>query len=129
MRDAVAQIRSDLPQGILEPVISRLDVEGGALFHYAVRAPAKSLPELSWFIDDTVSRALLTAPGVQQVQRLGGIGREVRVALLPSDWKRSASRRDRSIRNWRIPTLTCPVAAPLSMGASGPSVPWAAPPV
>lgn len=83
VRDAVAQIRSDLPQGILEPVISRLDVEGGALFHYAVRAPAKSLPELSWFIDDTVSRALLTAPGVQQVQRLGGIGREVRVALLP----------------------------------------------
>ncbi|HCW0315797.1 TPA: efflux RND transporter permease subunit [Pseudomonas aeruginosa] len=83
VRDAVTQVRSDLPQGIEEPIIAREDVEGGALFHYAVKAPDLSLPELSWFIDDTVSRTLLASPGVQQVKRLGGIGREIRIELLP----------------------------------------------
>lgn len=83
VREMVAQVRSDLPQGILDPIISRVDIEGGALFYYSVRAPTKSVAELSWFIDDIVSRTLLSAPGVQQVQRLGGAGREIRVELLP----------------------------------------------
>jgi len=83
VRDAVTQVRSDLPQGIVEPIIAREDAEAGALFHYAVKAPDLSLPELSWFIDDTVSRALLASPGVQQVKRLGGIGREIRIELRP----------------------------------------------
>lgn len=83
VREAVAQVRGDLPPTILEPVVARVDVEGGAIFHYAVSAPGRSPAELSWFIDDTVSRALLAAPGVQQVQRLGGVGREIRVELWP----------------------------------------------
>ena len=31
VRDAVAKIRSDLPEGILEPQVSRLDIEGGPI--------------------------------------------------------------------------------------------------
>ena len=37
--------------------------------------------ELFWFIDDTANRELLAVNGVQQVKRLGGEKREVRVAL------------------------------------------------
>lgn len=83
IRNAVAQIRSDLPQAIAEPVISRVDVEGGAILYYAVEAPDRSAVELSWFVDDSVSRGLLAVPGVQRVQRLGGVNREVRVELKP----------------------------------------------
>ncbi|MDO4904093.1 MAG: efflux RND transporter permease subunit [Lautropia sp.] len=83
VRDAVAEVRSDLPQGVLEPVIRRVDVEGGALFNFAVNSPGRSQTELSWFIDDTVSRTLLAVPGVQQVQRLGGTAREIRIELRP----------------------------------------------
>ena len=43
--------------------------------------PALGLVDVSWFVDDVVSRELLSVPGVQKVQRLGGVEREVRVAL------------------------------------------------
>src|SRR4029079_2597738 len=38
---------------------------------------------LSWFVDDTVTRALLAVRGVGAVTRVGGATREVRVALDP----------------------------------------------
>lgn len=83
VREAVAQIRSDLPQTIQEPVVSRVDVEGGAILYYMVSAPQMSPADLSWFVDDTITRELLTVTGVQKVQRLGGVNREIRIALKP----------------------------------------------
>ncbi len=83
VREAVAQIRSDLPQSIQDPVVSRVDVDGSAIVYYTVRAPNMSAVELSWFVDDTLNGELLTLPGVQKVQRLGGVNREVRVSLDP----------------------------------------------
>ncbi|GAA0631622.1 efflux RND transporter permease subunit [Sphingomonas ursincola] len=83
VRDSVSQIRSDLPQTIEEPIISRLDVEGGAILYYAVKSPTRGPVDLSWFVDDTVSREILGVAGVQRVQRLGGVDREVRVELRP----------------------------------------------
>ena len=81
IRDAIAQIRADLPQTIEEPIITRVDIEGGAILNYAVSTQALGLVDVSWFVDDVVSRELLSVPGVQKVQRLGGVEREVRVAL------------------------------------------------
>lgn len=83
VRDAVTNIRSDLPQGIEEPIIARLDVEGGAILYYGVRAPGMSAVDLSWFVDDRIARDLLAVAGVQKVQRMGGVGREIRVELDP----------------------------------------------
>ena len=83
VRNTIAQIRSNLPQSITEPVVERLDTEGGALINYVVQAPNMSPAELSWFIDDTVSRELLAVRGVQQVTRIGGAKREIHVALKP----------------------------------------------
>ncbi|WP_022709942.1 efflux RND transporter permease subunit [Pseudochrobactrum sp. AO18b] len=83
VREAVAQIRSDLPQTIQEPVVSRVDVEGGAILYYTISAPDISAVDMSWFVDDTITRELLAVPGVQKVQRLGGVNREVRIALKP----------------------------------------------
>ncbi|PYY88101.1 AcrB/AcrD/AcrF family protein [Pseudomonas sp. TKO26] len=82
IRDAIALIRADLPQTIEEPMITRIDVEGGAILNYAVKGSARSLVELSWFVDDQLGRELLAVPGVQKVQRLGGVEREVKVELM-----------------------------------------------
>lgn len=81
VRNAITQIRDDLPANITNPVVERMDSEGGALGYYAVQSANMTQTELSWFIDDAVSRQLLAVSGVQQVKRLGGEKREIRVAL------------------------------------------------
>ncbi|MBS9476020.1 efflux RND transporter permease subunit [Ancylobacter radicis] len=83
VRDAVTNIRSELPQDIEEPLIQRIDVEGMAIVTYAASAPSMTPEELSWFVDDTVIRALQGVRGVAQVKREGGVEREIRISLDP----------------------------------------------
>src|ERR1700691_5305466 len=83
VRDAVAKVRNDLPQGIQEPLVSRVNVDGGAFAYYAVTTTSFTPTELSWFIDTTVTKRLLAVPGVAQVSRSGGVDREIRVELDP----------------------------------------------
>ena len=54
MRDAVAKVR-ELPEGIQEPVVQRVDVEGGAIVYYALSTTALTEEEPSWFVDDTIT--------------------------------------------------------------------------
>src|ERR1700691_1310546 len=83
VRDAVAKVRNDLPQGIQEPLVSRVNVDGGAFAYYAVTTTSFTPTELSWFIDNTVTKRLLSLPGVAQGSRSGGVDREIRVELDP----------------------------------------------
>jgi len=82
-RDAVSRIRQDLPADVNEPIISRQDSAAEPIAYYAIRAPALSPQDLSWFIDNDLSRDLLAIKGVSAVRRLGGVEREVRVELDP----------------------------------------------
>ncbi|MEZ5500113.1 MAG: efflux RND transporter permease subunit [Steroidobacteraceae bacterium] len=84
VRDAVAKIRADLPEGINEPVVQRMDMDGGAIAYYAVGSTAMSQQDLSWFVDNTISKRLLSIDGVAQASRGGGVDREMRVLLDPS---------------------------------------------
>jgi len=84
VRDAIAKVRSDLPEGIDEPLVEREDVEGGAIVYYAVSTTAMTEEELSWFVDNTISKRLLSVTGVAQVERGGGVNREIRIELDPS---------------------------------------------
>jgi HAE1 family hydrophobic/amphiphilic exporter-1 len=81
VKDAVTRIRGELPRAIDEPVISRVDAEGAAILTYAIAAPDMAPEQLTWFVDDTITRALRSVPGVGQVVRKGGVDREIRVAL------------------------------------------------
>jgi multidrug efflux pump subunit AcrB len=83
VRDAVAKVRNDLPQGIYEPLVSRQNVDGGAFAYYAVTTTNLTPEQLSWFIDNTVTKRLLGIAGVAQVSRSGGVDREIRVELDP----------------------------------------------
>ncbi|WP_353258462.1 efflux RND transporter permease subunit [Prochlorothrix hollandica] len=83
VRNAVAQIRQTLPQDANEPVVQRLAFAGGAVMSYVVKSDQRSLADLTNLVDRDIGRALLSVKGVAQVQRLGGIDREVRVDLNP----------------------------------------------
>ncbi|HEX4736050.1 MAG TPA: efflux RND transporter permease subunit [Allosphingosinicella sp.] len=84
VRNAIAQVRSDLPEGILEPQVTRIDIAGGPLAYFSVEGVDMTLPDLSWFVDDTVAKRLLSVEGMAQVHRGGGVDREIRVILDPA---------------------------------------------
>jgi len=83
VRDAVAKVRNDLPQGIQEPLVARVSADNGAFVYYALTTTNMTREELSWFIDNTVTKRLLAIPGVAQITRGGGVDREIRVELDP----------------------------------------------
>jgi multidrug efflux pump subunit AcrB len=84
VNQAVQRIRGDLPEGILEPQVNRVDVAGGPITYYSAEATDMTLEELSWYIDNTVAKQLLGISGMAQVQRSGGVSREIRVVLDPA---------------------------------------------
>ncbi|WP_204141747.1 efflux RND transporter permease subunit [Halomicronema sp. CCY15110] len=83
VRDAIARIRSDLPAAAQDPVVRRLDFEGGPILTYAVTSDQRSVEELSDLVDQDISRSLLSVSGVAQVDRIGGVDPEIRVDLDP----------------------------------------------
>ncbi|MEH2341034.1 MAG: efflux RND transporter permease subunit [Nostoc sp.] len=83
VRNAIAQIRQDLPQDINDPIVERLEFSGGPVITYAVKSDRRSVEELSNIVDQTISRALLGVRGVAQIQRVGGVDREIRINLNP----------------------------------------------
>ncbi|MFD1328776.1 efflux RND transporter permease subunit [Mycoplana ramosa] len=81
VKDAIDRVRNDLPASVDEPVVTKIDVEGQAIQTFAVSSPNMTLEELSWFVDDTIKRALQGQPGVGKIDRFGGADREVLVDL------------------------------------------------
>ena len=77
-KDAVDRVRGDLPSEIEAPIVSKIDVEGQAILSYAVSSPGMTMEELSWYVDDTVMRALRSKSGIGRIDRYGGADREVR---------------------------------------------------
>ncbi|PAX51295.1 efflux RND transporter permease subunit [Brunnivagina elsteri] len=83
VRNAIAQIRQNLPQDVNDPIVKRLEFSGGPILTYAVKSDTLSVEELSNIVDQNISRRLLGVKGVAQVNRVGGVNREVRVNLNP----------------------------------------------
>ena len=84
IRDAVTQIRGDLPDGILEPRIERVKINDDDLGSYTAIGTDMTVEQLSWYIDNTVSKELLSVNGMASVERNGGVDREIRVILDPA---------------------------------------------
>ncbi|NLD55990.1 MAG: efflux RND transporter permease subunit [Burkholderiaceae bacterium] len=84
VRDAVSRIRADLPQALRDPIVSKLEISGTPVLTYSIASGRMDEEALSWFVDNEVTRALLTVPGVGKVARVGGVTREVRVELDPA---------------------------------------------
>jgi multidrug efflux pump subunit AcrB len=83
VRSALQQIRGNLPEGILEPQVGRANTTDNDLASYSISATDMTLEQLSWYVDNDVSKALLSVPGMSAVSRNGGVTREIRVILDP----------------------------------------------
>ncbi|UCV12092.1 efflux RND transporter permease subunit [Dechloromonas denitrificans] len=84
VRDAVSRIRSDLPGDLKDPVISKMNLAGAPILTYTVASSRMDDEALSWFVDNTVTKAILSVRGVGAVSRVGGVTREVHVELDPA---------------------------------------------
>ena len=84
VRDAVTQVRADMPGEMRDPVVSKVSTAGRVILAFTV-APKQGTKiddaDLSWYVDNTVSKKLLSVPGVGAVKRVGGVSREIRVEL------------------------------------------------
>ena len=79
--NAIDTIRGSLPDGILEPRVTKQEISGGFLAIYAVEADDMTIEQLSWFIDDTIAKRLLSVEGMAEVNRFAGVDREIEVIL------------------------------------------------
>jgi multidrug efflux pump subunit AcrB len=84
VRNVISQIRSNLPDGILEPQVIRVDAEDEPFTYVGAQTTDMTLEQLSWYIDNTVAKRLLGVQGVAAVARLGGVNRTIRVILDPA---------------------------------------------
>lgn len=84
VREAVNQIRGDLPDGILEPQVFRANTTDNDVASFTAIATDMTMEELSWYVDNAVSKELLAVPGLTAVERIGGVNREIRVVLDPA---------------------------------------------
>ncbi|MDR7306505.1 efflux RND transporter permease subunit [Rhodoferax saidenbachensis] len=83
VRSAVQSVRSDLPSDVRDPIVSKMNLSGAPILAFTIRSSNMDDEGLSWFVDNTISRALLGVRGVGSVARVGGVTREVQVALDP----------------------------------------------
>ncbi|MFM2052317.1 MAG: hypothetical protein RL456_354 [Pseudomonadota bacterium] len=83
VRDAVARVRSDLPADLRDPVVQKVDLAGTPILTYTLASDRMDDEALSWFVDNTVAKQMLSVRGVGAVSRVGGVAREVRVELDP----------------------------------------------
>ncbi len=83
VRNAISQVRPELPQDIDEPNVTKLQFTGGTVVTYAVVSEQRTVEELSNLVDLTIIPELLNVKGVGQIERLGGLDREIRVNLDP----------------------------------------------
>jgi multidrug efflux pump subunit AcrB len=84
VRDAVSRVRSDLPTDLRDPIISKVELSGSPILTYTVESSRMDEEALSWFVDNTIVKSMLSVRGVGAVARVGGATREVHVELDPA---------------------------------------------
>ncbi|MBF0271222.1 MAG: efflux RND transporter permease subunit [Magnetococcales bacterium] len=84
VRNAVDAVRSDLPQDLTTPVVSKRTTTGGVMIAFAATSSSLDAGELSWLVDNDLGKTLVAVPGVGKFSRMGGVDREIRVDLDPA---------------------------------------------
>jgi len=84
VRSTVSRIRGDLPREMLDPTINKVELSGKPILTYTIAAPNMSEEDLSWFVDNKMTKLLLGVKGVGAVNRVGGVTRQIRIELDPT---------------------------------------------
>ena len=81
VRSAIQGVRADLPSDLRDPIVQKINLAGTPVLAYTVRSSRMDDEALSWLVDNEITRKLLSLRGVGAVNRVGGVTREVRIAL------------------------------------------------
>jgi multidrug efflux pump subunit AcrB len=81
VRSAIQSVRADLPSNLRDPLVQKINLAGTPVLAYTVRSSRMDDEALSWLVDNELTRKLLSLRGVGAVNRVGGVTREVRIAL------------------------------------------------
>ena len=82
VQNKVNLIRNNLPVSAKAPVVQKFDPDANPVVQIAVSAP-RSLRDLTLIADKLIKQKLENAPGVGQVQLIGGAKREIHVNVDP----------------------------------------------
>jgi len=85
IRDAISEIRSDLPVEMEEPIIKKLNDTDRPIVSIALHSDRLSAAELTRVADPQITRELRSLAGVAEVTVSGKQERELTVELRPSD--------------------------------------------
>ena len=83
-RAKISAIRGDLPQGIEEPIIQKLDFSAMPIVSLAVRSESLPPQQLTTLVDKKVKRRFENISGVGKVELVGESKREVNVNINPT---------------------------------------------
>jgi HAE1 family hydrophobic/amphiphilic exporter-1 len=83
IRDAISQIRNDLPPEMEEPILRRFDPADLPIVSLALTSNRLGTPALTRIVDPGLTRQLRAIPGVSEVNISGGLEREIEVLLIP----------------------------------------------
>ena len=83
VRDGISQVRADLPAEVRDPVLSKFNFSAIPMMTFTVSSKQMDEESLSWFVDNQVTKNLLSLKGVGKVARSGGLTREVLIELDP----------------------------------------------
>ncbi|MFM0082350.1 efflux RND transporter permease subunit [Paraburkholderia sediminicola] len=83
-KDALDRIRTDFPADMDPPVVTAVRSDSQPIMTFAASSSRLDEVDLSWYVDDTVSKAVLAVPGVARIERVGGVSREVEVVVDPA---------------------------------------------
>lgn len=83
-RAKINAIRGDLPQGIEEPIIQKLDFSSIPIISLAVRSDALSPKDLTTLVEKKIKRRFENISGVGKVDLVGQSKREVNININPS---------------------------------------------
>jgi hydrophobic/amphiphilic exporter-1 (mainly G- bacteria), HAE1 family len=85
VRDAISEIRDQLPSEMREPIIEKYDPSNLPIVSLALTSRALSPPDLTIIADPGITKVLRGIPGVAQVTVEGGDDRTIAVDLRPRD--------------------------------------------
>jgi hydrophobic/amphiphilic exporter-1 (mainly G- bacteria), HAE1 family len=85
IRDAISEIRDDLPGEMKEPIIKKLNDTDRPIVSLALNSTRLTPAELTRLADPTITRELRSIPGVAEVAVSGKLERELTVELRPED--------------------------------------------
>ncbi len=84
VRDAISRVRGELPGDIKDPVIGKTNTSGRPILTYSVSSTQMDEQDVSWYVDNDISKVILAVKGIGRMSRIGGLDREIRVEIDPN---------------------------------------------